>query len=81
MNTRTRRELPLARYIFDRTATLPGGVSAMHLRVTSLGADLPPNPDARPGHRVVIEAQRYEDALAALTEDVGDCVVRRPRVA
>lgn len=79
MDNRRRRELPLARYIFDRTATLPGGVSAMHLRVTSLGAELPPNPC--PGQRVVIEAQRYEDALAALTEDIGDCVVRRARVA
>ncbi len=78
MSTRRRRELPLARYIFDRTATLPGGVSAMHLRVTSVTAELPQG--GGPG-RVVIEAQRYEDALAMLTEDIGECVVRRLRVA
>lgn len=73
------RRLPLARYVFTRTHRESGCVHA-RVVITSLRAKLPPceNPLAR----TVIEAQTYEDALTAYSEEEGcELIIQRARAA
>lgn len=76
---KAQRELPLARYVFDRTGTDAQGIVALSVRVTALSQPLPPAVSNRA--RLVIEAQCYADALLEAVEEFGDVIVARRRVA
>lgn len=76
---RARRDLPLARYIFEKTGTDAHGIVALSVRVTALSRPVPPA-ESRAA-RLVIEAQCYADALLEAVEEFGDVIVARRRVA
>jgi hypothetical protein len=73
------RELPLARYVFDKTGTSGQGIVALSVRVTALSQPIPPVESKR--GRLVVEAQCYADALLEAVEEFGDVIVARRRVA